>query len=217
MTSGTATDDAGVAARIREDIIAGDYAPGQRLVESELGERYDVSRATVRSALAELDHEGLVERIAHRGARVRTVSVDEAIAITEVRMVIEGLCARKAAEQISEAGIVDLRSIGASMKSAVSAGDLLAYRSMNVRLHDTIRQIANQPVADEMLARLVARNVRHQYRLALRPGRAQVSLVEHLAIIDDICSREPEAADRSMRRHVESVIGALRETGPLSS
>lgn len=208
-----ATDPAGtVAARIREDIIAGTYAPGQRLVEAELCETLHASRATVRAALAELDHEGLVERIAHRGARVRTVTVPEAIAITEVRMVVEGLCAAKAAENITDAEVVELRGIGRRMQEAVSSGDVLTYRSLNVRLHDKIREIAAQPIADETLARLLARNVRHQFRLALRPGRAQVSLAEHLAIIDEVCARHPEAAERALRRHVESVIHALRAT-----
>lgn len=213
QVTATVTDPAASAAtRIREGIIAGTYVPGQRLVEAELCEALDASRAVVRSALAELDHEGLVERIAHRGARVRTVSVDEAIAITEVRMVIEGLCAAKAAENISDEEIAGLREIGSGMRESVAQGDVLTYRGLNVRLHDSIRQIAAQPVADETLGRLLARNVRHQFRLALRPGRAQVSLSEHLAIIDEVCARHPEGAERAARRHVESVIRALRET-----
>lgn len=202
--------DGGAAALIRADIIAGAFAPGQRLVEAELCARYGASRATVRAALAELDHEGLVERIAHRGARVRTVSLAEAIHITEVRMVIEGLCARKAAESITDEQIPDLREIGYRMEESVVAGDPLSYRSLNVRLHDTIRSIAEQPVAESMLNRLLARNVRHQFRLALVPGRPQVSLSEHLAIIDEVCAKEPEASERAMRRHIESVIRALQ-------
>lgn len=204
--------DSGAAALIRQGIVTGDYAPGHRLVEADLCARFNLSRATVRAALAELDHEGLVERIAHRGARVRTISLPEAIDITEARMVIEGLCARKAAESVTVAEIEDLRRIGARMQECVTSGDVLTYRSLNVELHDTIRRIAAQPVADEILARLLARNVRHRFRLALVPGRAQVSLAEHLAIIDEVCSRQPEAAERAMRRHIESVIRALQAT-----
>ena len=209
------SDPAGTAAaRIREDIIAGVYAPGQRLVEAELCGTLHASRATVRAALAALAHEGLVERIAHRGARVRTVSVEEAIAITEVRMVVEGLCAAKAAANITDEEIVELREIGSQMKECVASGDVLTYRLLNVRLHDRVREIADQPIATETLNRLVARNVRHQFRLGLRPGRAQISISEHLAIIDEVCARQPEAAERAARRHVESVIRALRETPP---
>lgn len=83
--------------RLRQAILHGEMAPAQRLVENELAEQFGVTRASVRAALIELESEGLVERIRNRGSRVRVVSVDEAVAITECRMALEGLCAAKAA------------------------------------------------------------------------------------------------------------------------
>jgi DNA-binding GntR family transcriptional regulator len=201
------------ADRIRASILTGDFAPGQRLVEAELSEMFGVSRGAVRAALLQLDHEGIVERIANRGARVRKVSVEEAIAITEVRMVVEGLCASKAAENVTDEDIAQLRDIGHRMQEAVRTGEILTYSGLNTLLHDRVRELSRQPVASSVLASLLARNVRHQFRLALRPGRPQVSLPEHLAIIDEICSRSPEGADRAARRHVASVIAALGESG----
>ncbi|KQW46932.1 GntR family transcriptional regulator [Nocardioides sp. Root1257] len=200
-----------VADRIRATILAGDFVPGQRLVEAELSDAFGASRGAVRAALLQLDHEGLVERVANRGARVRAVSVEEAVAITEVRMVVEGLCAAKAAENVTDADITELRDIGRRMQEAVRAGEIVVYSQLNTMLHDRVRELAGQPVATEVLSRLLARNVRHQFRLALRPGRPQVSLPEHLAIIDEICSRSPEGAERAARRHVASVIEALRD------
>jgi DNA-binding GntR family transcriptional regulator len=200
-----------VADRIRATILAGDFVPGQRLVEAELSDQFGASRGAVRSALLQLDHEGLVERVANRGARVRAVSVDEAVAITEVRMVVEGLCAAKAAENVTDSDIADLREIGRRMQDAVRSGEIVVYSQLNTALHDRVRELADQPVATEVLSRLLARNVRHQFRLALRPGRPQVSLPEHLAIIDEICARSPEGAERAARRHVASVIDALRD------
>src|SRR5213078_2286572 len=86
-------------AAIRDAIVHGEFVPNQRLVEADLSEQFEASRATVRSALVELANEGLVERVQNRGARVRAVSLAEAIEITEVRMALEGLCAAKAAER----------------------------------------------------------------------------------------------------------------------
>ncbi|MCP2322336.1 DNA-binding GntR family transcriptional regulator [Hamadaea flava] len=207
----TEEPEVAIADQIRSAILAGDFAPGQRLVEAELSARYDASRGTVRSALIDLTHAGLVERIANVGARVRTVSVEEAIAITEVRMVVEGLCAAKAAERVTDAEAAELRALGRRMTEAVKGGEMMVYSQLNTTLHDRICEIAAQPVAAEVLANLRARNVRHQFRLALRPGRPQRSLPEHLAIIDEVCSRSPEGAERAARRHVASVIDALRE------
>ncbi|MEV6160716.1 GntR family transcriptional regulator [Streptomyces sp. NPDC052052] len=201
----------GAADRIRAGILAGDFAPGQRLIESELCERYGCSRGAVRAALVDLEHEGLVERIANRGARVRAVGVEEAVAITEVRMVLEGLCAAKAAERVTEVQVAELRDIGRRMREAVAHGEVVVYSGLNTLLHDRLREIGRQPVASDLLANLLARNVRRQFKLALRPGRPQVSLPQHLAIIDAICARDPAAADRAAREHVADVIVAMRE------
>jgi DNA-binding GntR family transcriptional regulator len=202
----------GVVETIRQAILAGDFLPGERLVEAELSQRFGASRGSVRSALIDLTHQGLVERFANRGARVRAVSVQEAVDITEVRLAVEGLCAAKAAEQITEEDIAELRSVGERMRRAVAEGDVATYSDLNQVLHERVRDISGQPVAAEVLSRLRARNVRHQFRLARRPGRPQVSLVEHLAIIDEVCARSPDGAERAMRRHIGSVLEALQQT-----
>ena len=87
--------------RLRRAILAGDMAPGQRLVEEELAGLLGVTRASLRAALFDLAADGLAERIPNRGARVRAVTVAEAVAITECRMALEGLCAAKAAERVT--------------------------------------------------------------------------------------------------------------------
>ncbi|HEV7626488.1 MAG TPA: GntR family transcriptional regulator [Streptomyces sp.] len=196
---------------IREAIIRGEFVPNQRLVEADLSTQFEASRASVRAALLELTNEGLVERIQHRGARVRAVSLDEAIEISEVRMVLEGLCAAKAAESVTGEEVIELQTIGKSMRKAVSGGDLLGYSALNQELHRRVREIGAQATASQLLERLRGQNVRHQFRLAMHPGRPSVSLPEHLAIIDGICNHDPEAAEAAARAHLRSVIQALRE------
>lgn len=207
MTAG-GTD---VVEAIRDAIVRGEFVPNQRLVESDLSEQFDASRASVRSALLELTNEGLVERVQNRGARVRAVSLDEAVEISEVRMVVEGLCASKAAERVTDAEARELATIGEDMREAVSGGDVLGYSGLNQQLHGRLREISGQHTATSVLERLRAQSVRHQFRLAMHPGRPHVSLPEHLAIIDAVCARDGEAAERAMRAHLSSVIGALRE------
>lgn len=197
---------------LRAAILNGEVVPGQRLVEPELAEAFDVTRASVRAALIDLAAEGLVERIPYRGARVRVVSVEEAVAITECRMVLEGLCAAKAAENATEDQIDALRQLGARLRAAVEDGEPMKYSAANRELHAMVRDIAEQPVAADLLRRLHGQIVRHQFRLALRAGRPQVSLPEHLAIIDAIARKDPDAAERAARAHLRSVITALRES-----
>jgi DNA-binding GntR family transcriptional regulator len=196
---------------IRDAIVNGEFAANQRLVEADLSERFGASRGNVRTALLQLTSEGLVERVQNRGARVRAVSLTEAIEITEVRMVLEGLCAAKAAERLTDDDRERLRGIGAAMQQAVTSGDLLGYSELNQQLHALIRSLGGQATAQAILERLRGQNVRHRFRLALHPGRAAVSLPQHLEIIDALCAGDARAAEAAVRRHLSSVIDTLPE------
>ena len=199
------------AERLRAAILGGDMAPGQRLVEEELAGMLAVTRASLRAALFDLTAEGLVERIPNRGARVRVITLDEAVAITECRMALEGLCAAKAAERVTEAQAGRLRELGEDLERSVADGELLKYSALNHELHRLIREMSGQAVAAALLARLNGQLVRHQFQLSLRPGRPQASLPEHLAIISAITERRPAEAEAVARRHLRSVIAALLE------
>jgi DNA-binding GntR family transcriptional regulator len=196
---------------LRGAITRGDMAPAQRLVEGELAERFGVTRGSIRAALIELTAEGLVERIHNRGARVRVVTVDEAVAITECRMVLEGLCAAKAAARATDEQLAELATLGEAMAKAVAGGEPLTYSTLNHELHAYVRDISGQRPAVELLERLNAQLVRHRFQLALRPGRPQKSLGEHLALIEAIGARDPAAAQAAAHAHLASVIEALRE------
>lgn len=200
-----------VAEQIRELILKGDFVPNQRLVEADLAEQFSVSRAAVRTALGELAVEGLIEREQNRGARVRVISFDEAIEIAEVRRALEGLCAGKAAAVVSDDEIAELKGIGQAMEQMVATGDLGGYSAKNRELHTRIHQISGQRTALSLIERLRGQSVRQQFALAMKPGRPSVSLGEHLAIIDAIARRDPQAAEQAMIAHLDSVIRAMHE------
>jgi DNA-binding GntR family transcriptional regulator len=105
------TGEIDVADSLRDGILRGDYVAGQRLVEADLCERFGTTRFIIRSALQSLAAQGLVEVRRNRGARVRTVTIDEAIEISEVRRALEGLCAARAAERATRDDRDELRRI----------------------------------------------------------------------------------------------------------
>jgi DNA-binding GntR family transcriptional regulator len=199
---------------LRAAIADGDLLPGARLVEADLVAMLGVSRGNVRLAIEALDAEGLVERIPNRGARVRVISPDEAVAITEARMALEALLARKAAERITTAEAERLRGHLDTLRSALGAGDLLKYSALIQRLHEQVRDIAAQPVAAGLVDRLQAQLVRHQFQLSLRPGRAKVSLGELTALVEAVATRDPDRAEAAVVTHFRSVIAALSEPTP---
>ncbi|CAH0146783.1 GntR family transcriptional regulator [Microbacterium sp. Bi121] len=203
-------DNSDVRSQLREAILRGAYAPRQRLIEADLAEEYGASRFTLRNALIQLASEGLVELQPNRGARVREITVDEAIEITEIRQAVESLVAARAAEKVSDEQIVFLRQVGDDMRAAVDRNDFMRYSELNSTLHSTLRDIANHSASTRVLEQLHGQMVRHQFRLFLVPGRPSLSLPEHLAIIDGVCARDPEAASAAMGIHVGSVITTLR-------
>jgi len=198
-------------AQLRQAILHGEMAPAQRLVENELAEQFGVTRASIRAALIDLEAQGLVERIRNRGSRVRVVTVEEAVAITECRMVLEGLCAAKAATLASDEQLAELTELGTAMTKAVADGEPVTYSELNQELHAKVREFSGQRTAVDLLERLNAQLVRHRFQLALRPGRPQHSLNEHLAMIEAIRARDPQAAEKAVRAHLTSVIEALRD------
>lgn len=199
-----------VTEALRAAIIAGEYAPKQRLVEIDLCERFTTSRFILRSALQELAAQGLVEFQRNRGARVRDVSLAEAIEITEIRILLEGLLAARTAERASKSDVATFRKIIKDMRVAVARSEFLSYSDLNVQLHAGIRDIAAHETASRLLRQLRDQTVRHQFSLSMVPGRAAVSLPQHEAIVAAIVARDPGAAEQAMRAHLHSVIEAFR-------
>src|SRR5690242_15073021 len=99
--------------------------PNERLVEADLAERLQVSRAIVRTALVRLGQDGMVTLTPHRGARVRVVTDAEAVEILQTRAVLEALTAREAALRATAAEIAEVRRILDGMGRRLAEGDLL--------------------------------------------------------------------------------------------
>jgi DNA-binding GntR family transcriptional regulator len=199
-----------VVEAVRVAIVQGEYAPKQRLVEIDLCERYGTSRFVARAALQELAARGLVEFQRNRGARVRDISLDEAIEITEVRRLLEGHLAARAAERITKTEAAALRAIVKEMRVAVNRSELLRYSELNASLHASIREISGHETAARLLRQLRDQTVRHQFSLSLVPGRPTVSLPQHEAIVLAVTARDPAGAERAMRGHLQSVIEAFQ-------
>lgn len=201
---------ADVSELLRNDILTGEFPPGERLIELQLTDRYGVGRAAIRSAIVELSTEGLVTHATNRGATVRRVSLEVAIEIAEARGVLEGLLARRAAERATDDDRAELTQILSDMRAAVAANRQTAYSDLNRDLHRRIREISRHSTAAELVANLRNRGAHHQFRLATMPGRAGDSLVQHADIVEAIVAGDGQAAAEAMHTHLASVQDVLR-------
>ncbi len=201
--------------RLRSDILGGAFAPGERLLEVALAERYAVGRGSIRSALVELRAEGLVDIEANRGAMVRRIGLDEAIEIAEARKVLEGLIAGRAALSEDAGAKESLNRIVDQMRHVVAVRDNSRYSELNRELHRRIWEIGRHRVANDLVANLRDRSAHHQYRLAVMPGRAEESLGQHAAIVDAIVAGDADGSRRAMEHHLDSVIEVLSQWSEL--
>ena len=192
--------------------MRGELVPNQRLVEAEMSKAFELPRAAVRTALLRLEHEGLIEREPHRGARVRLVSEQEAVEILQARAALEGLAAREAARNITRAGAAELREVLDRQHAALAEQDLLRASDVNAQLHSTIVELSGHPTAQRLIGALNSQMVRFQFRTILIPGRPSQSLSEHLAIVDAVAEGRASEAEQAMRTHLDNVARALERS-----
>ncbi len=147
------------------------------------------------------------------GQRLVEAELVELLGVTRasVRSAIDDLVADGLIEQrATDEDIARLRAHGELLSNAVRDGELAKYSALNHELHAMLADIAGQRTAADLIGRLNAQIVRHQFQLSQRPGWPKISLGEHLAIVDAVASRDPAAAEQAMRNHLADVITKLQ-------
>lgn len=130
---------------IREGILEGRYEPGERLGEAELAELTDTSRTPVREALRQLEMEGLVEVLPHKGARVAEWTPADLEEIYDLRMLLEGFAAERAASRIEPKELDRMDELCELMDEVSVPGpgqDLDRVAELNSEFHSIVRTAA---------------------------------------------------------------------------
>ena len=200
---------------IRKGIELGEIVPSQRLVQSEICASFGASTENVRWAVSELVREGLLEYLPHRGVQVRQVPIEEALQLSEARMVVEGLCAARAAERITDEEIKIMRGLAEEMQIRAKIGDSIGYSELVEKVSAQFVRIAKQSVAEELLLELRRRNSIYRFKLNARTDRAQVSLPSWLRIIDAICNRDSKAARVAVERLATNAQKTINTIEPM--
>lgn len=195
----------GVFALLREQIINGDLAPGQKLTEQELGSSLGVSRTPVREALRLLLGEYLVEKRSTGGFNVTNVSVEDVIETYNVRALLEGLMARDATAKAAEEDFRILRKLLDDMRFVEEDSEAVAQISR--RFHARIAAIASNRWAESALKQLNGQIDRYRALAAHGRRRPHESVAEHVEILDAMERGDALGAEVLMRRHVEASAG----------
>jgi DNA-binding GntR family transcriptional regulator len=196
---------------LKNMIISRKLLPGEKIPQEKLAQDLGISRTPLVSALKFLEKEKLVEAIPRRGFYVRLFSKEEMISIFELREVLEGLAARRAAHNIKDSQIRKLRGFFKQYRKSADITDIKGYATEDRRFHHFITSIG----AKEFLISILENYniISYSYQLVSLEGLLRSpneTIHEHQAIIEAISARDVDSAENLMRQHLKKGIAILR-------
>ena len=200
---------------LKDMIMERKLLPGQKIPQEKLARDLGISRTPLISALKFLEQEKLVESVPRRGFFVRLFSKEEMVYIFELREVLEGLAARRAASKISDSQITELGRFFKKFIKQRNICDFKAYAREDRRFHNFVIDIGAKEFLKSIL--LTTNIISFSYQVLeseglIRPPNETIQ--EHLAVIEAIKDRDPEAAEELMRHHFQkSLIHLKQEIG----
>lgn len=204
-----------VYTNLRDAILRGEYAPGERLTSVRLAERLGVSRTPVRAALARLKADGLIDMSDGRAAWVLPLTVEAVEQAYEIAEALESVLVRKLAESASPELLDELQAAVRTMEQAATEGDKALWAEGDQQFHALLRRGGRNPLLNTMLTRVgtVIDRVRF-LSLNLHPEGAVVSAAEHRAVAEAIASGDAASARQRHEAHLTRVreenVGFLR-------
>lgn len=185
--------------------------PGEKIPQEKLAKELGISRTPLISALKFLEHEKLVEVKPRRGFFVRLFSIEEMVSIFEIREVLEGLSARRAAKSITASEGRELRNIFKEFQDKKNIADLQAYAKADKQFHTRIAEIGSKEFLTTILQTLNIIALAYQNitseGLIRKPNE---TIKDHMEIVDAICNHEPDLAEHLMREHLKTTIIQLK-------
>jgi DNA-binding GntR family transcriptional regulator len=199
-----------VADQLRVRIFAHELAPGTWIDEQTLAKEFGISRTPLREAIKVLAAEGLITMKLRRGAYVTEVNRGDLEQIFTILSLLEGQAAKEAATKAQEKDLNELDDMHLRLEKAAADRNLDQFFEVNVRFHERIIAIANNPWMTGVITDL-RKVLKLQRKDSLsRTGRLQSSLSEHREILKALLERDPIAAEQAMRTHLARGLEAAK-------
>ncbi|WP_258359235.1 GntR family transcriptional regulator [Moorella sulfitireducens] len=193
---------------IKEAIINNTIKPGVMLQERVIAEKLGVSRTPVREALRRLNSEGLIELIPGKGAMVTKITIEDIREIMQVREPLECLAVKLAAERIQPLDIKYLEEMIATWEEEINSGHQINFQSLSkkdIAFHEYIVEIAGNKRLAYILNLLRDQIRRITFLTQDNKTRIEISLPQHIKILQALKQRDPVAGEESMRQHMQSI------------
>jgi DNA-binding GntR family transcriptional regulator len=186
---------------IREAIVDGRLPPGRRLKEEELARELGISRTPVREALLVLQTEGLVDAAPNRGAVVRSHDADDLEDLYQLRALLEGYAARRAAANVSEAAIAELWASCERFEALID-GDVQELVKENLLFHNVILDAARSRRVAELIRKVIELPLVYRSYIWYSVEQRRISAHYHRQIAKALEARDGERAELVMKEHV---------------
>ena len=196
---------------LKEMILTNELTPGMKLVQEDLSERLGVSRTPILAAFSKLEKELLIELVPRRGAYVRKCAISELYHFADIRIRLEPLGAREAAQEADQEGIDSLRTVFEAYKTAVVNGDRAKIKEKDYRFHMEIMKLSKNFVLIQILSSFNIVVISNQRGLLKAP---QQSLKEHEALLNAIAAKDPDLAERCMLEHLVDIRKGIAYPDP---
>lgn len=191
-----------IADTLSEEILKGELAPGDRLDEQTLADRFQVSRSPIRDALRELASTRLIEQRPRRGFAVAKIETTTLRNLYEALSELEALCARYCALRADAVEREHIRSLHTQGNEVVNAHDMAGYAEANRALHQAIYDSCHNDALRDITVDVRNRLSMFHARFLFSEERVEKSQDEHSAIVDCIMRNDGEGASEAMKLHV---------------
>lgn len=211
-----------VAERLRSLIVEGELAPGDRLNERVLAERFNISRTPLREAIKILALEGLVRLLPNRGAEVTRLTRSNVEDMFQVVGALEALAGELACKRASDEDIAEIRRLHNEMLARFEASDRAAYFTLNQRIHAKIVDCAGNAELSAIYRNLAQRLHRARYMANFSKSRWSHAMEEHEEILDAIANRDSARLNSILKSHLQNKFDVIKNwldksaTGPSS-
>ena len=189
---------------LRQAILKGELAPGERLMEIQLAERLGVSRTPIREAIRKLELEGLVLMIPRKGAEVAKISEKSLRDVLEVRRSLEELAIELACQRMTEEEVDALEQTQEEFTAAVACGDAMKIAETDETYHDVIYKGTGNDRLVQILNNLREQMYRYRLEYIKDEDKRQILLLEHDKILKAVKLRRVEEAKEAMREHIDN-------------
>jgi DNA-binding GntR family transcriptional regulator len=194
-----------IAERLRQDILSGSQPSGAQLRQDALAAAYGVSRIPVREALFQLEAEGLVQLVPHKGAIVTSLSPDEINDVFDLRALLEPRLFKQSIPALTPADFELIDSIQTKFSTAIQTKDLPAWGDLNAQLHSALYGRAQLPQTASMVVALLQKSDRYTRMQLSSPAAMKRAQHEHAELVNLCKAKKVKAACNLLAQHIEAV------------